>query len=128
LAEDKCPRNNNGNTPLHVSAMYGHVDTFNFIMSVVENKNPTNNIGLTPLHFAAFSGHLAICEAIIDKLNNWEINPRSNDGRTPLHFAAMKGHLHICKKLITTLDQSGLYYNIPKSNQGRVKSKRVVTI
>ena len=36
--EDKSPRNNNGSTPLHVSAMCGHLETFSFIMNIVDDN------------------------------------------------------------------------------------------
>ena len=44
----ECPKNNDGNTPLHFAAMDGHFGIYQLILKESKDKSPINNIGKTP--------------------------------------------------------------------------------
>jgi ankyrin repeat protein len=67
-AKDKNPKDEEGDTSLHVAAWFGNFEIFKFIfegMQKGQNKNPKNINGRTPLHNATETGRLAICSLII---------------------------------------------------------------
>ena len=47
-------------------------------MDKIEDKNPADLKGRTPLHIAAKNGYLAVCELIMDELEdkNNHVNPK----------------------------------------------------
>ncbi|OMJ89130.1 hypothetical protein SteCoe_8756 [Stentor coeruleus] len=63
----------------------------------------TNAKGLddwTVLHIASSEGYEKICEVLISKGKNTDINARTTMKRTPLHLACLHGHLQVVKVLI----------------------------
>ena len=60
-----------------------------------------NEWKITPLHYAAQKGHLAVCQLIINNVN--DKNP-NEAGITPLHYAAENGHFDICQLIIDNVD------------------------
>ena len=58
--ENKNPGDNNGSTPLHFAARFGHLDVCSAIMEKLDNKNPMDNDGQTPLQYAVNSGNLEV--------------------------------------------------------------------
>ena len=50
--DDKNPAMDDGWTPLHFSARYGHLEVFNFITENVQDKSPETNDGFTPQQLA----------------------------------------------------------------------------
>ena len=66
---DPFPRNDEGQTPFHFAASYGHTDMCSAIIKILEvyniqDKNPQDNSGNTPLHCAAANGYPSICNLI----------------------------------------------------------------
>ena len=53
---DKNPKGENGDTPLHYAADFGHLRLFKFIMEHAIDKTPINDHGETPLHFTGLFG------------------------------------------------------------------------
>ncbi|XP_065197625.1 ankyrin repeat, PH and SEC7 domain containing protein secG-like [Sycon ciliatum] len=51
------------------------------------------------LHVCAFRGHKALCELLIKK--GVDVNVQDKYGRTPFHMAAMKGHVSILEYLLS---------------------------
>ena len=96
---DVNPRDDKGNTPLHVAAANGEKEVWKAIASIkltLEDKipedyiNPKNDKGLTHLHLTAAKGFLEICQTIFNKLvisNFSKFNPRDNQGTTPSVFS-----------------------------------------
>ncbi|KAJ4840120.1 hypothetical protein Tsubulata_051522 [Turnera subulata] len=87
-------------TPLHVSAMLGHVD---FTRELLTRKpHLAKELDLhrsTPLHLAAANGHLEVVKMLL--LVHADIClVQDRDGRNPLHIAVIKGHLEILKELV----------------------------
>ena len=69
------PRDNRGNTPLHLAARSGYLAICQLIIENVKNKNPTGGLsGLSPLHLAARFGHYDICKLFMENIE--ERNPR----------------------------------------------------
>ncbi|KAJ4842265.1 hypothetical protein Tsubulata_040315, partial [Turnera subulata] len=87
-------------TPLHISALLGHVD---FTREILTRKPQlAKELDLhksTPLHLAAANGHLEVVKLLL--LVNADIClAQDRDGRNPLHVAVIKGHLEILKELV----------------------------
>ena len=58
--EDKAPKDNIGQTPLHYAARRGHLDVVKYILENVEDKNPRDNNGKTPAQLAQDKNHLRV--------------------------------------------------------------------
>ena len=54
-SEEKNPRNTDGEVPLHMAAMEGHLPIVKYLIETVADKNPSNEVGNTPLHWAALT-------------------------------------------------------------------------
>ena len=93
-------RDNDGDTPLHFSCHYGHLNITKYLISEAhcspscENKN-----GDIPLHLACHYGHLDITKYLISEAH-CSPSCENNNGDTPLHLACHYGHLDITKYLI----------------------------
>ena len=108
-ALDLDSKDQNGVTPIHLAAYFGHNDICKVIIGKSEGI-PRDNCGFTPLHYAAQIGHFATYKLIMKKLK--DKNPAigcdsgtifSLHGLTPLHKAARQGHLAICELIIKEL-------------------------
>ena len=65
--EDKNPKNNLGDTPLHLAAKSGHFEVCKLIIENTEDINSKNDFGRTPIHEAASCGHFEVSKLIIEK-------------------------------------------------------------
>ena len=88
--DNKNPRNEWNETPLHFAARKGHLIICKYIVGKVEDKNPKCMNGRTPLHYAAIKGHLEVCLLIMPKIRNK--NTCDINEFTPLHITAYNGH------------------------------------
>ena len=68
IQEEKNPRDDWGDTPLHEAAKKGHTE---IACLIVENvaENPRNDEGDTPLHEAARRGHTEIASLIVENVD-----------------------------------------------------------
>jgi ankyrin repeat protein len=57
-AKDKNPADSYGNTPLHMAAMWGHLEIVKLLLEHVKDKNPVNNRQKTPIQIAEEYGHV----------------------------------------------------------------------
>ncbi|XP_058204400.1 ankyrin repeat-containing protein At5g02620-like [Rhododendron vialii] len=87
-------------TPLHVTALRGHLEFTNALLS----RKPTLAAELdsrrcTPLHLASTEGHFKIVHELL-RVNPGVCIARDQDGRTPLHLAVMKGRVEVIQELL----------------------------
>ncbi len=88
----------NGFTPLHVAALWGHVDIVQMLLKHKADPNAHNNAGMAPLHGAAMAGHMEVVQLLLE--HGAEVNAADNIGNTPLYFAAWDGHEAVAKLLL----------------------------
>ena len=89
----------NGNTLLHSSAGFGHLDIVKYLVK----KNPasvntTNSNGETPVYWAAWFRHLDIAKYLVKK-NPADVNTTNSHGETPVHLAVWHGHHDVVEYL-----------------------------
>ncbi|XP_015902821.3 ankyrin repeat-containing protein BDA1-like [Ziziphus jujuba] len=103
LTLSKLSVNPFGETPLHISAMLGHL---NFTKQLLSHnpKGPKLAEELdfhrrSPLHLASAEGYTETVQALIEA-NKGMCFVRDEDGKIPLHYAAMRGRLQVIKLLI----------------------------
>ncbi|XP_027910378.1 ankyrin repeat-containing protein ITN1-like [Vigna unguiculata] len=88
-------------TPLHISALLGHLD---FINSLLTQKPQlaleTDHCRRTPLHLASAEGHVEIVHVLLQKCEDACLMS-DQDGRIPLHYAAMRGRTEVARQLIS---------------------------
>ena len=99
-------------TPLHVAAIKGNLNFYQYLMGKSMHVNPRNNsTGMTPLHLAAHNGHLNlfiyICDLIENKL------PNDAFGVSPFHAAVFGGKLDVCKYIVDNFIKQ-----LPRDNSG----------
>ena len=87
-------------TPLHISALLGHLDFTKTLLT----QNPRLAIELDshkccPLHLASFEGHVEIVQELLTIYEDACLFHDQN-GRIPLHHATMRGRVDVVEKLI----------------------------
>ena len=98
--QNKLPRCDIGDTPLHLAADKGNFEICRMIIDNLTDPNPTTNAndGMTLLHEMA-KYFAEPCEIILQRLGNK--NPRNLKGETPFHYAAEYDNFEACKLFIT---------------------------
>lgn len=94
-------------TPLHISALLGHLD---FTKSLLRHK-PQLALELdhskrTPLHLASAQGHVEIVHVLLQTYHEHACLMSDQDGRIPIHYAAMRGRTEIARQLIMAKPES----------------------
>ncbi len=92
------PYESEHNTPLHLSALNGHLEIVIFLIEKGAKINSRNRKNQAPLHLAVHNGHTKIIEYLIEC--GADINPIDDEGDTPLAWAAYKGQTDIVLLLI----------------------------
>lgn len=103
---DKDEPDENGDSPLHIACIRGHVQLFVFLVDAGCNKDFANADGETVLHVACRKGYLDIIRNLVDtgaKKNK----PVPQTLETPLMLAAAHGHLRAVQYLVA----SGVHVN-----------------
>ena len=92
--------NNNGETPLHVSALSGSYESCAMLLDAGAKINKKTNEGLTPLHSSILAPNNSsrLASLLIDC--GVGINEEDNMERTPLAMSTMHGNLAIVNLLI----------------------------
>lgn len=99
--------NKQGNNLLHISAMHGNVEAFEYLQKISTlTLSDTNNMGYNVLHLSASFGHENIVKNIIDK-NVLDVNILINAGLAAIDLANKKGHI----KIVSILDEIKPKYN-----------------
>ncbi|KAF3450559.1 hypothetical protein FNV43_RR06648 [Rhamnella rubrinervis] len=96
-------------TPLHISALLGHVD-FTRQLLAHKPKGPQLAAELdlfkrAPLHLASAEGHAEIVQALLHE-NGSVCWFRDQDEKIPLHYAAMRGHIDVIILLVRAQPES----------------------
>ena len=89
--DDKNPKDNNGETPLHYAAENGHLAVCQYIMEEVDDKNPKNNSGHTAFQLAAQNGHWLVCQGLTEK------NPQNDNLHLALDHILKQEETQTCK-------------------------------
>eukprot|EP00268_Persea_americana_P010663 TRINITY_DN14349_c0_g1_i2.p1 TRINITY_DN14349_c0_g1~~TRINITY_DN14349_c0_g1_i2.p1 ORF type:complete len:456 (+),score=35.36 TRINITY_DN14349_c0_g1_i2:116-1369(+) len=88
------------NSPLHLGALYGHV---NFVGEILTRKREfareLNSQGQSPLHLASERGHVEVVKKILSADAD-ACFVRDRDGMIPLHLAAVKGRVNVLEELV----------------------------
>jgi len=90
-----------GWTPLHITALNGHIEVAKQLLFARADLSRTNADGGGPLHVAAWSGHLELMNALYHA--NADPERAQNEGWTPLHIASRNGHAQIVRWLLFEL-------------------------
>ncbi|KAL4625551.1 hypothetical protein ACB092_05G034500 [Castanea dentata] len=93
-------------TPLHISALLGHLDFTKTLLA----QNPQLVVELDshkrcPHHLASAEGHIEIVQALLHGNDNTCLI-HDQYGRIPLHYAAMRGRVKVVKELIAVWPDS----------------------
>ena len=96
-------------TPLHVSALNGHLNFTKKLLSI-NPQGPKlamelDHLKRSPLHLASAGGHTDIVQLLI-QVNDGMCLATDQDGKIPLHYAAMRGRVEVIKLLIGSQHQS----------------------
>jgi hypothetical protein len=91
-------QNETKNTPLHIAALYGHLDIVVFLSLKNANFNAVNELNYTPLHYAACWGHTKIVKFLVSK--GVKVDALSNKSRTPLHLSVFGGNTETIEFLL----------------------------
>jgi hypothetical protein len=107
-------RTENGITPLHWAAFWGHVDFVRLLLEHGAEVNAREENGWTPLHVAALTGHAEVARLLLERGADPSI--RDRDGRTPLDAAREKGH----KEVVRVIEEyeRGVGVGVPATRVG----------
>ncbi|CVL07664.1 related to Ca2+/calmodulin-dependent protein kinase Ibeta2 [Fusarium mangiferae] len=89
----------NGRTPLHLSATIGNVEMARVLCEGGAVIETTNESGHTPLQVAAMKGHTDVAELLLEKGADIEASDNYG-GFTPLGFAASMNHSAVTRLLL----------------------------
>ncbi|XXG71085.1 hypothetical protein AAC387_Pa07g0417 [Persea americana] len=86
--------------PLHLGALYGHVDFVREILSCKQKfTRELNSQGQSPLHVASARGHVGVVQEILSADAD-ACFVRDREGMIPLHLAAIKGRVEVLTELV----------------------------
>ncbi|VDD81777.1 unnamed protein product [Mesocestoides corti] len=87
-----------GISPLHFSAMNGHLTTCEALLSAGISRDARTKVDRTPLHLAAQEGHADIVELLLK--NGADLEAVDTLKMTALHWAAERGHYPVVQVLM----------------------------
>ncbi|XP_029558297.1 BRCA1-associated RING domain protein 1 isoform X2 [Salmo trutta] len=92
-------RNHKGETPLHLAAIKGDVETVTELLDQGADPNLKDNAGWTPLHEACNLGHQGVVEVLVER-GGVLLNTPGYKNDSPLHDAVRNGHTGIAMLLL----------------------------
>lgn len=99
-----------GNTPLHIAATYGDVDTVKLLLEKGADPHITNTLNKTPLEIAIINGNFKLVKTLIDKQKELDENTQWHK----LGYASASAtdqRLAITPKLAATLKLAAICVN-----------------
>ena len=90
LGADMAFKGIEGDTPAHISARRGDIDSMKAFIDAGLDFHLQNRLGWTVLHEAAFSGHKAMMVFLLGHGGKKVIDVQDPRGKTPLHWALIK--------------------------------------
>ncbi len=87
----------NGNSPLHIAASHGNINSVRFLVNRVKNLNRQNSMGQSPLHLSAFKGSTPVVRLLIGK--KVRLNDRDAKRNTPLMLSETQQHQNVSRIL-----------------------------
>ena len=100
LARNVNSRFDDGQTPLHLAAIYGHNAIAKYLLENNADTSVQDSSGATPLHEAVRYGNVEIAKALLNSGAN--VNARDNLGKTPLMLILPKDKTAEIYKLLIT--------------------------
>ena len=98
LARNVNCRFDDGQTPLHLAAMYGHNAIAKYLLESDADTAVQDSSGATPLHEAVRYGNIEIARALLNSGAN--VNARDNLGKTPVMLIIPKDKIAETYKLL----------------------------
>ncbi len=98
LARNVNSRFDDGQTPLHLAAMYGHSAIAKYLLESNADTSVQDSSGATPLHEAVRYGHIEIARALLN--SGADVNARDNLGKTPVMLIIPKDKISETYKLL----------------------------
>jgi ankyrin repeat protein len=92
-------KNKNGNTPLHIAALKGDINTIQLLCQHEANTNATNKNGNSPLHLAIQNLKIAAITMLVYTCGA-DIYQTDANGQTPLYKATLSGNSKCIASLI----------------------------
>ena len=100
LARNVNSRFDDGQTPLHLAAIYGHNAIAKYLLENNADTTVQDSSGATPLHEAVRYGNVEIAKALLNSGAN--VNARDNLGKTPVMLILPKDKTAEIYKLLIT--------------------------
>ncbi|KAK7074366.1 hypothetical protein SK128_009451 [Halocaridina rubra] len=99
-------KNQDGNTPLHLSAWYGnsHLNVIKLLLTAGASMEVTNLNGLTSPHIAAENSHSMTVKVFVEA--GFNVNCKDAFDRTIFHYAAGNGQLSVIKDAFDNVKNS----------------------
>jgi ankyrin repeat protein len=87
-----------GLTPLHVAAIWGHVEVSRLLLQYKADIHAHDKEGQTSLHGAALHSEVNVARLLLE--HGADVNARDNRRITPLHLASENGNLDVARLLV----------------------------
>ncbi|CAL0299341.1 unnamed protein product [Lupinus luteus] len=95
-----------GDTALHLTCLYGHLECVQLLLERGANLEAKDDDGAIPLHDACAGGFTVIVQLLLNRANDAERIKRmlesvDSEGDTPLHHAARGEHVDVIRLLLS---------------------------